>query len=336
MAKPLLESLDSQLDNLFADWNIYSTILTVSIIAYLFSSLFFGAEADTHPQLLAHQSSPFPVRKPGESAVYRAHDVPYGYPLHSGLNVKDEGTSKWAAGRDGDLRDIWKEALKTGEGTQKRGQIFSAKGRDKPIPHELDDLTKEIVIIGKHVRTSGGEKVAIYLPNSVEFLVALLCTFITMISWRSTDTVVAAAFYGFTPILIPQMQSLELVGQMLRECKADVLIAPVGTLSFEQLSSSNPSLKHIVWVAEKTSRHMDWLEDSQGGNVSEWHELVDQNKGSVDTALPTETFESRPPSIVTVWQSQEAQSYEIIEYSHAVSSMLPSPLIPRLLSVALT
>ena len=178
MARSILHTIDEQLDLLFAGWNIYSTILVVVILAYLVSPLFLGTEPDTHPFLLSRQAAPSAVRQPGESAVYRSIEVPHGYPLRTGLNVKDEGAPKWAAGRDGDLRDIWREASKPRESSAKenKAQVVSVKGKDDPVYHDFETISKEINIIGQHLRSKGGSRVAIYLPNSVEFLVALFGT----------------------------------------------------------------------------------------------------------------------------------------------------------------
>jgi hypothetical protein len=171
MASSFLGALDAQIDSLFAGWNIYSTTLLTALVAYTLYPLFFGAEPDIHPILLARQAAPSPIRQSGESAVYHALDIPHGYPLRSGLNVKDEGASKWSAGRDGDLRDIWREASK-GAST-KSSKILSVKGKDEPASQSFDELSVEINIIGKHIQSQGGKRVAIYLPNSPEFLVTL-------------------------------------------------------------------------------------------------------------------------------------------------------------------
>ena len=171
MTSSVLGAVDAQLDALFAGWNVYSTTLVVCLVAFLLYPIFYGSEPDTHPILLSRQAAPSPVRQPGESAVYHALEIPHGYPLRAGLNVKDEGVSKWAAGRDGDLRDIWREAAKAAPG--KNTRILSVKGRDEPITHDFQTLSKQINIIGKHVQSQGGKRVAIFLPNSIEFLVTL-------------------------------------------------------------------------------------------------------------------------------------------------------------------
>ena len=172
-SQTFLGAVDAQLDALFAGWNIWSTILVAIFIACLILPLFLAAEPDTHPLLLARQAAPSPVRRSGESATYRAIDVPHGYPLRSGLRVKDEGASKWSAGRNGDLRDIWREATKPRSSTEKPLQILSVKGNNPPVSHDVQALAKEINVIGEHIQSLGTKRVAICLPNSVEFFVAL-------------------------------------------------------------------------------------------------------------------------------------------------------------------
>ena len=165
----LLHSVDSYIDGVFAGWNIYTTILTIIFFVYLVYPLFLSQEPDTHPLLLARQSSASPVRQPGESAIYRSQETPHGYPLRAGLNVKDPGSPKWTSGRDGDLKDVWRTAL---EGdSEKKAYVISVMGKET-FKHKLEDLTDHINAIGKHIEKQAGKRVAIYLSNSVEFLVA--------------------------------------------------------------------------------------------------------------------------------------------------------------------
>ena len=81
----------------------------------------------------------------------------------------------YSAGRDGDLRDIWRRvtgefALGNKEGS---GKIFTVYGKEEVVEHSIAEITKEIAIIGKHLHDRGAKRVAIYLPNSLEFLTAL-------------------------------------------------------------------------------------------------------------------------------------------------------------------
>lgn len=169
-----LNRLDSQIEKLLTDWSIYSTILAIVFLTYLVYPLITAQEPDTHPFLLARQSSISHVRQPGESAIYRSSEVPQGYPLRTGLNVKSSDAPRWTSGRDGDLRDIWRQALGSGGVGQegdKTGKIVSIMGKDAQ-EHDLDELTRQINIIGKYVQRCGGQRVAISIPNSVELLVA--------------------------------------------------------------------------------------------------------------------------------------------------------------------
>lgn len=168
----LIHRLDSQLDQLFSGWNIYTTLLTVILVTYLVYPLFFLQEPDTHPLLLARQASASPVRQPGESAIYRSLEAPHGYPLRTGLNVKDPDAPKWQSGRDGDLRDVWKQALRGPlEGDGKKARIISVMGQET-VEHTPEEVMRDINIIGEYLRDRGTKKVAIYLPNSIELFVA--------------------------------------------------------------------------------------------------------------------------------------------------------------------
>lgn len=171
-----LQQLDSQLEQLFSNWSIYTTLIAISLVAYLLYPVFFSPEPDTHPLLLARQGTPSPVRQEGESAIFRSPEVPHGYPLRSGLNVKDPGAPKWTSGRDGDIRDVWKQAVRgpadaDGKSTGAPGRVITILGKEEIIAFDFIKLTREINAIGKFVNNSGGSRVAIYLPNSVEFIV---------------------------------------------------------------------------------------------------------------------------------------------------------------------
>lgn len=172
----LLQQLDSQLEYLFAGWNIYTTLICIGLITYLIYPLFFTPEPDTHPFLLARQSSTSHVRQPGESAIYRALETPHGYPLRTGLNVKDPGAQKWTTGRDGDLRDLWRQALKAPleqdlNNAGGPGKLLTVLGKEEVVKYGFDQLTKEINAVGEYFVAHGGARIAIYLPNSVELLV---------------------------------------------------------------------------------------------------------------------------------------------------------------------
>lgn len=173
-----LEKLDALLADLLADWNIYSTLIAGAIAVLAgYSLLLSFREPDVHPYLLARQATEAPVRQPGESAALRNLETPHGFPLRTGLNVKDPDAPKWTGGRNGDLRDIWRAAVRGSVGDNdtaagKRGKIYTVLGKNLE-EHDLDDITQEINIIGKHINESQANKVVVALSDSVELLAAI-------------------------------------------------------------------------------------------------------------------------------------------------------------------
>jgi hypothetical protein len=310
-----VEQLDEYIGELLQGWNIYSTLLAVSVFAYLTYTVVNASEPDTHPMILLRQSTPSQVRNPGESAVYRAPDVPHGYPLRTGLNVKAPGTPAYAGGKDGDLRDVWRRV--TGEipleqprgssvppSGSTRGKILTIYGKEEVVEHDINEVSQEIHVVGDHIRKNGGSRVAIYLPNSVEFLAALF----------------ACSFYGLTPILIPYNLPQATIIQLLAKTKADVLIAEAGSLPLAEVSKGHKSLKQVLWVVEKTSRHMDWTEvpDDIGGKIEVlvWHQLVQDSQGT-SPAVPDIKSDDLG-QIVTVWLGKPGSTPEIVEFTHRV------------------
>lgn len=180
MAAPtLVELLDAQIAALFADWSLATTALALVILAFVAYPIFSPDEPDTHPLLLARQSHVAPIRNKNESAVYRSPEVPYGSLLRSGLNVRDAKAPRWAAGKDGDVRDVWREVMRGGQvgddgkTTVPKGLIMTVLGREEIIEHEIEALAREINVLGQTWRAAGVKRIAVYLPNSAEFLMTV-------------------------------------------------------------------------------------------------------------------------------------------------------------------
>ncbi|KAF2021301.1 hypothetical protein BU24DRAFT_430041 [Aaosphaeria arxii CBS 175.79] len=316
----VVEQLDAQIAQLLSGWNTLSTILVVGIVGFIGWVIYDTQDADTHPLLLARQAQASYVRQPGESASYRSPETPHGYPLRTGLAVKPPGAPMYSAGKDGDLRDIWRrvtgeiplEKNATPDGT---GKIITVFGKQDITEHKIPDITKEIAIIGKHLQDHGAKRVAIYLPNSVEFLAALF----------------AGAFYGFSPILIPYNQPHPTLIELLARTNADSLIAEAGSLPLADVTRGAAGLRQVIWTVEKTSRHMDWNEvpEGIGGklDVSVWHELVQDHKnGSIE--LPQNS--GKAPNVVFLWQQGITKSVEIVEFTQQNLSAATGALISAL------
>lgn len=178
MADPsVLEQLDSAVADVLAGWDIYTTAIAGIVVLFAAYSIFSSKDPDVHPFLLARQSTASPIRQSGQSATYRSLETPYGFPLRAGLNVKDAGAPKWTAGRRGDLRDIWRAAVRgslneDGTPSNKKGKIYTVLGR-KAIESSLSEVTQQINVIGRHFQNANVKTVAISLTDSVELLAAI-------------------------------------------------------------------------------------------------------------------------------------------------------------------
>ena len=289
-----LQRADAFLVDLFAGWNNTTTVLATIILIYIAYPWLTWRDPDTHPLLLARQSTSSPVRRKGESAIHRSLESPHGYPLKSGLNVKEPGAPRWSAGRTGDLRDVWRRAVQghlNDDGTLsgKKGKFLTVLGVEQVVEQDYESISKEINVIGQHVQSAKGSVVAICLSNSQELLASIFGELID-IFLEAILTSIAAAFYGFKAVLIPYKLTTEDFIAHLRTANADFLIAEAGTIELPPVTKSCPNLKHVVWVAKVGSQHMDWNEvpEGVGGQleVSVWHELCEEKKSTTGTELP--------------------------------------------------
>ncbi|KAF3770684.1 acetyl-CoA synthetase-like protein [Cryphonectria parasitica EP155] len=300
--------LDQGVTGLFAQWNSYSTAIATILVMFLSYQVFARRDPDTHPLLLARQAQASPVRYKGESSVYRSHSSPHGMPLNSGLNVKDPGASKWSRGRDGDLRDVWRQAIsgtsEPGKPTGK-GKILTVLGGQKVLEHKFDDVTRQINLIGKHILDQGGARVAIYLPNSVELMAAIF----------------ACAFYNLTAVLIPFDQSDEAVISMLRRAAVDTVVALPGSFPFDLVVKNYPSLRHVIWVVDEGNRHMDWNEVPQGmgGSIEvvTWQDIVQDSPADAGTELPPFEGQAEPRDMTIFWPSKPGVTEEMVRFTNA-------------------
>lgn len=143
----------------------------------------------------------------------------------------------------------------------------------------------------------------------------------------------AAAFYGFTPILIPQGIPQEQLINHLLATGPDCLLAPAGTLAPQALLQSCPSLKHLIWIVEKTSRQMDWQASTEevSAKVAVWHDIIEEKRQSASSELPLEPEGFEPPPVVAAWQGNKGPTnFEITGYSQKVSVVSMSLEIPTI------
>ncbi|KAK5119859.1 hypothetical protein LTR85_007185 [Meristemomyces frigidus] len=319
-----IEQADASLTTLLADWSLLTTLLALALLAFVAYPIFYAEEPDTHPLLLARQSTASPIRQKNESSVYRSPEVPYGYPLKTGLNVKDVGAPRWASGKDGDLRDIWREVQRggtTGDDGKMvpQGLIMTVLGKEELVEHSAEEMSKEIDVVGKHLKQAGVGKVAVYLPNSVEYL----------------ETIFACAFYGLTPVLLPYNQPHQKVYDLINDTGADALICAAGNLPLDAVAKQCPNLHLLTWVVEKTSRHMDWngVPDAAHDRltVSVWHDIIEENKSSASADLPTNDQGAKPGDLIAVWQPADPQAKpEIVTFTQGNMVSATAALITAL------
>lgn len=117
----------------------------------------------------------------------------------------------------------------------------------------------------------------------------------------------ACAFYGLSPVLLPFNLPHAKLYELLKATGADGLICQAGTVPLEDLAQEVKSLKSLLWVVERTSRHMDWNGVPEGAEgrlaVGVWHDVVEENVKSASAELPGNDSGNVPGEIITVWQS---------------------------------
>lgn len=168
-----------------------------------------------------------------------------------------------------------------------------------------DDVTRQINLIGKHIHDQGGARVAIYLPNSVEFLASLF----------------ACSFHNLTAILIPFDQSDEAVISMLRRSAADTVVALPGSFPLDLVVKNYPSLRQVIWVVDEGNRHLDWTEvpKGMGGslNVSTWQDIVQDSPVDAGTEVLPVQGQSEPRDITVFWSSKPGVQEEMVRFTSA-------------------
>ncbi|KAG6102481.1 hypothetical protein E4U30_005958 [Claviceps sp. LM220 group G6] len=301
----LLETIDSSITGLFSQWNAYSTALATALVLIITYRITSATEPDIHPLLLARQSLPSAVRHEGESAIYRSQSAPHGMPLNAGLNIKDAGVPKFSRGRDGDLRDIWRKAA-TGGDAGATGRLLTVLGSENVIEHKIADINRQINIIGRYLEEQGSNKVAIYLPNSIELLITLF----------------ACSFYpNLTTVILPfNVAEPELINMLTRSA-VDTVITTSGSFPLDSVVKAYSLIRQLIWVVDDGSRHMDWndVPEGTGGsvNVTTWQDLVNDSPASTLTELPPVDKDQVPQDIVTFWQDKAGNIGEMVRFSQA-------------------
>ncbi|KAI9770873.1 MAG: hypothetical protein M1839_002993, partial [Geoglossum umbratile] len=245
------------------------------------ASLLRAENPDINPQILAQQCNISPTRLPGESPTYRNIAIPLNSPLISGLNIKDDGFSEWRKGRDGDLRDIWRQAVKG-------GRLVTVSDQGDIVERDLDESTQDIITVGRYLAGHGASRVAICLPNSIETLEALF----------------AAAFNSIVPIILPK-ELPSVMALQLKLSNPDTLIYNGNRTQLDEIARRYPELKRIIWVSPGTEEHTERDTNFQVGDnvsVSLWHHIT--GCGAGESPLPDDKTADNAPDIIMFWQTE--------------------------------
>lgn len=166
-------------------------------------------------------------------------------------------------------------------------------------------MTRQINLIGQHILDQGGARVAIYLPNSVEFITTLF----------------ACAFHNLTAVLIPFDQPDDSVISMLRRAAVDTVVSLPGSFPFDAVVKSYPSLRQVIWVVDEGNRHLDWNEvpKGMGGsvNVSTWQDIIQDSPADAGLELPPLQGQAEPRDITVFWPAKPGAMEEMVRFTTA-------------------
>lgn len=108
---------------------------------------------------------------------------------------------------------------------------------------------------------------------------------------------------------------------MLKAASADTLITLAGSVPLQALLEQYPDLKQVVWVVEKTSRHMEWSEVPEGvggkAEIAVWHDIIEERRSSVTGDL---TNDKEPTNVIVISKnvSNPSTGFDIVEITQQV------------------
>lgn len=91
----------------------------------------------------------------------------------------------------------------------------------------------------------------------------------------------------------------------------------------KDLIKKYPSLRQVIWVVARTSRHMDWNEvpEGEGGkaDIAVWHDIVDEKSNGI-ADMAGDGPGSAVPNLVMLSEdgTKGSSGYEVVEYTQKV------------------
>lgn len=106
------------------------------------------------------------------------------------------------------------------------------------------------------------------------------------------------------------------------------MVAGAGTVPLSELLPKYSGLKQVMWVVERTSRHMDWNEvpEGEGGkaDITVWHDIIDE-KAFSSSDLPTEIPGGSAPDVLFVTEDTTSalDTSEVVSFTQNVCLIKP-------------
>ena len=118
---------------------------------------------------------------------------------------------------------------------------------------------------------------------------------------------------------------------MLDDSKADYLVASAGSVPLTKLLNQYSGLRQVIWVAELSSRHMDWNEVPEGvggkAEIAVWHEIIDEKTATNSSELPSSIEDDSLPHIVIVTETPGEIGFSTVTFAQSVSQYTVARLI---------
>ena len=133
---------------------------------------------------------------------------------------------------------------------------------------------------------------------------------------------IAGAFYGWSPVLLPYNQIPDSTKDLLSLGEFDTLIAEAGSVSLETLIANNRRLRRVIWVTKAASGHLDWNEVPEGAggklDVTTWSDLVEEHKSGASIEVLPLSKDNEVSSVLAYWPNKTGK-YDLVEYTQKVT-----------------
>lgn len=127
----------------------------------------------------------------------------------------------------------------------------------------------------------------------------------------------AAAFYGFTPVLIPYGLPEDVVIQLIQLANAEFVVGTAGSIPSDEMRKHCKMIKGALWIVDRANREVDFTEP--GKNVHAWHEILEKYGSETTSDLPENVAEQSPPGITSIWLAENPKHGELVTFAQSVS-----------------